>query len=128
VLLLTGEDDFNALASTTLQSNLDGPVYRVAAPHDSHGVVAPYTGAEVLFGDPLTGPAINQRHHDGAGIVTRPAKGTVPDGSDLLFLVRADGQLVAVTKHRRPAPENGDILVLLEPAQRAANPSRTPSD
>jgi NhaP-type Na+/H+ or K+/H+ antiporter len=43
-LLLTGEDDFNALASTTLQSNLDGPVYRVAAPHDSHGVVAPYTG------------------------------------------------------------------------------------
>jgi NhaP-type Na+/H+ or K+/H+ antiporter len=128
VLLLTGEDDFNALASTTLQSNLDGPVYRVAAPHDSHGVVAPYTGAEVLFGDPLTGPAINQRHHDGAGIVTRPAKAAVPDGYDLLFLVRADGQLVAVTKHRRPAPEDGDILVLLEPAQRAADPSRTPSD
>ncbi|MGH2816738.1 MAG: cation:proton antiporter, partial [Actinomycetota bacterium] len=78
VLLLTGEDDFNALASTTLQSNLDGPVYRVAAPHDSHGVVAPYTGAEVLFGDPLTGLAINQRHHDVAGIVTRPAKARFP--------------------------------------------------
>ena len=51
VLLLTDEDDFNALASATLQANLDGPVYRVPAPHDSHGVVAPYTGAEVLFAD-----------------------------------------------------------------------------
>jgi NhaP-type Na+/H+ or K+/H+ antiporter len=126
VLLLTGEDDFNALASTTLQPNLDGAVYRVAAPHDSHGVIAPYTGAEVLFGDPLTGRAINQRHQDGAGIVTRPANGAVPDGYDLLFLVRADGQLVAVTKHRRPAPEDGDTLVLLGPA--AANPSPAPSD
>lgn len=126
VLLLTGEDDFNALASTTLQANLDGPVYRVAAPHDSHGVIAPYTGAEVLFGDPLTGFAINQRHHRGAAIVTQPAEGAVPDGYDLLFLIRPDGQLVAVTKHRRPAPEDGDTLVLLGPAQQTANPSRTP--
>ena len=128
VLLLTGEDDFNALASTTLEPNLDGAVYRVAAPHDSHGVVAPYTGAEVLFGEPLTGRAINQRHQDGAGIVTRPANGAVPDGYDLLFLVRADGQLVAVTKHRRPAPEDGDTLVLLGPATPAASPSPAPGD
>jgi NhaP-type Na+/H+ or K+/H+ antiporter len=115
VLLLTGEDDFNALASTALQANLDGPVYRVAAPHDSHGVVAPYTGAEVLFGGQLTGRAIDRRHHDGAGIVTMPADGTVPDGYDLLFLVRPDGQLVAVTNERRPAPEDGDTLVLFGP-------------
>jgi NhaP-type Na+/H+ or K+/H+ antiporter len=128
VLLLTGEDDFNALASTTLQSNLDGPVYRVPAPHDSHGVVAPYTGAEVLFGDPLTGFAINQRHHRGAAIVTRPAEDAVPDGYDLLFLIRPDGQLVAVTKHRRPAPEDGDTLVLLGPPTPAADPSPTRSD
>jgi hypothetical protein len=64
----------------------------------------------------------------GAGIVTRPAKEAVPDGHDLLFLVRADGQLVAVTKHRRPAPEDGDTLVLLGPVTQAANPSPTPSD
>jgi NhaP-type Na+/H+ or K+/H+ antiporter len=128
VLLLTEEDDFNALASTTLQANLDGPVYRVPAPHDRHGVVAPYTGAEVLFGDPLTGVAISQRHHHGAAIVTRPAEGAVPDGYDLLFLVRPDGQLVAVTKHSRPAPEDGDTLVLLGPAAQAANASPTRSD
>jgi NhaP-type Na+/H+ or K+/H+ antiporter len=129
VLLLTGEDDFNALASTTLQANMEGAVYRVPAPHDSHGVVAPYTGAEVLFGDRLTGSAINRRHHRGAVIVTRPAEGgAVPDGYDLLFVIRPDGQLVAVTKHQRPAPERGDILVLLGPARQAAaiaTPTRT---
>jgi NhaP-type Na+/H+ or K+/H+ antiporter len=128
VLLLTGEDDFNALASTTLQANLEGAVYRVPAPHDRHGVVAPYTGAEVLFGDPLTGVAISQRHHRGAAIVTRPAEDAVPDGYDLLFLIRPDGQLVAVTKHRRPAPEDGDTLVLLGPATPAANAPPTPGD
>jgi hypothetical protein len=119
VLLLTGEDDFNALASTTLQGNVDGPVYRVPAPRHSYGVVAPYTGAEVLFGDALSGSAISGRHQDGAEIVTRPAGDAVPDGYNLLFVVRADGRLVAVTKHHRPAPENGDTLVLLGPAPQA---------
>jgi NhaP-type Na+/H+ or K+/H+ antiporter len=120
VLLLTGEDDFNALASTTLQGNVDGPVYRVPAPRDSHGVVAPYTGAEVLFGDRLSGMAISARHHDGAEIMTRPAGAAVPDGYDLLFIVRADGRLEAVTRHDRLAPGDGDTLVLLGPARRAA--------
>jgi NhaP-type Na+/H+ or K+/H+ antiporter len=120
VLLLTGEDDFNALASTTLQGNVEGAVYRVPAPRDSHGVVAPYTGAEVLFGDTLSGLAISARHRDGAEIVTRPATGAVPEGYDLLFVVRADGRLEAVTRHDRPAPEDGDTLVLLGPARRAA--------
>jgi glycine/D-amino acid oxidase-like deaminating enzyme len=103
-------------------------VYRVPAPHDSHGVVAPYTGAEVLFGDPLTGFAINQRHHRGAAIVTRPAEDAVPDGYDLLFLIRPDGRLVAVTNHSRLAPEDGDTLVLLGPATQVATASPTPSD
>ena len=116
VLLLTAEDDFNALASTTLQGNLDGPVYRVAAPRQDHGVVAPYTGSEVLFGDPLTGSAIGRRHHAGAEIVTRPAADSVPDGYDLLFVVRTDGRLVPVTDRDRPSPEPGDTLVLLGPA------------
>ena len=31
VLLLTGEDDFNALGSTVLAGGIDGPVYRLAA-------------------------------------------------------------------------------------------------
>ena len=57
VLLLTGEDDFNALASAMLRGNVDGPVYRLRPGLPSHGVVAPYTGAEALFGAELTRPA-----------------------------------------------------------------------
>jgi hypothetical protein len=41
VLLLTSEDDFNALASAQLQGNVEGRVYRLAPPARSHGVVAP---------------------------------------------------------------------------------------
>ncbi len=124
VLLLTSEDDFNALASTLLRGNSDGPiVYRVGAPRDSHGVVAPYAEDEVLFGETLTRTAISERHHEGAGIVTRPAGGAVPDGHDLLFAIRADGRLVPATEHERPAPEEGDTLVLLGPPHRSAPPS-----
>jgi hypothetical protein len=90
VLLLTGEDDFNALASMTLRDSVDGPVYRVAAPRDSHGVVSPYTADDVLFGASLTRSAINGRHHNGARILTLPEPGgehhAVPDGHDLLFV------------------------------------------
>jgi hypothetical protein len=78
-------------------------------------------------GEPTGRVAINHRHHDGAAIVTRPAEGATPDGYDRLFLIRLDGQLVAVTKHRRPAPEGGDTLVLLGPAAQAANASSAPS-
>lgn len=122
VPLLTGEDDFNALASTILRGNLEAPVYRVGAPGHSHGVVAPYAKDEVLFGEPLTRIGLSGRHHQGAGIVTRPAGDAVPDGYDLLFVIRADGRLVPVTERARPAPELGDTLVLLGPA-RAAAPS-----
>ena len=39
VLLLTGEDDFNALACTVLDGNPDTSVYRLAPRHPTHGVV-----------------------------------------------------------------------------------------
>ena len=55
VLLLTDEDDFNALASADLAGSVDGPVYRLGARQPGHGVVAPYTGGETLFTAGLTG-------------------------------------------------------------------------
>jgi NhaP-type Na+/H+ or K+/H+ antiporter len=119
VLLLTSEDDFNALASRLLRDTPNGPVvYRVGAPRHSHGVVAPYAEDEVLFGEALTRIAISQRHREGAGIVTRAAAGAFPDGHDLLFVIRADGRLLPVTEHQQPAPEEGDTLVLLGPTRR----------
>jgi NhaP-type Na+/H+ or K+/H+ antiporter len=114
VLLLTGEGDFNALAAALLEGNVEGRVYRLAPQLRSHGVVAPYTGGEVLFSDDLTRRTVNERYADGARIGVRPASGPA-DGADLLFLIRADGHLAAVTQAGRPAPQAGDTLVSLGP-------------
>ncbi len=127
VLLLTDEDDFNALASVLLASTVEGRVYRLAPPQRSHGVVAPYTTGEILFTSGMTRPAVTERYADGARIITRVAGGTVPAGGDLLFLVRADGQLAVVTRTSTPAPQPGDTLVSLGPALAAqpADPGRS---
>ena len=74
VLLLTDEDDFNALASVLLAGSVEGRVYRLAPPLRSHGVVAPYTSGEILFGDGLTRWAVSGRYHDGARIVAQPRR------------------------------------------------------
>ena len=116
VLLLTSEDDFNALASTVLAGSIEGPVYRVGPQLPSHGVVAPYTGGEILFGAELTRYDVGQRYASGARVVNRPADGGVPAGTELLFLVRADGKLIPVTRADTPAPQSGDIMILLESA------------
>jgi hypothetical protein len=57
VLLLTDEDDFNALASVLLADTVGERVYRLAPPQRSHGVVAPPTPQP---GDTLVslGPAL----------------------------------------------------------------------
>ena len=49
ILLLTEEDDFNALAASNLAGDPETPVYRLAPRHSSHGAVAPYIAAETLF-------------------------------------------------------------------------------
>ncbi len=127
VLLLTDEDDFNALASVLLAGTVEGRVYRLAPPQLSHGVVAPYTTGEILFAHGLTRPAVTERYQDGARIISHSAVGALPAGEDLLFLVRADGQLAAVTQTGAPMPQPGDILVSLGPALAAqpADPGHT---
>ncbi len=140
VLLLTSEDDFNALASVMLQGNVDGPVYRLRPELPSHGVVAPYTGAETLFGAELTRPAVIRRYQAGARVAARPGTRPLPAASDVLFVIRADGRLVPVTEHGTPAPQDGRV-VSLEPrpaagdavaarhsAATAAAPPQAPSD
>jgi hypothetical protein len=69
VLLLTGEDDYNVLAATTLAGNSDTPVYRL--PPSESGVVASYTPGEALFTPTLTHPALRAEAHYwlGKGIV-----------------------------------------------------------
>jgi NhaP-type Na+/H+ or K+/H+ antiporter len=118
VLLLTSEDDFNALASTILQGNVGCPVYRLRPRMPSDGVVAPYAGGEALFGSELTRPAAVLRHREGARIEARPGRDPVPAGSEMLFVIRANGQLVPVTEHTMPAYGDEDTTVLLESSLR----------
>jgi hypothetical protein len=115
VLLLTDEDDFNALGSTVLAGSVEGPVYRLAARLPDHGVVAPYTGGEILFDPQLTRYEVSQRYACGARIRIRPADGGARADGTLLFLVRADGQLAPVTRDGPPEPQPGDTMVLLGP-------------
>ncbi|MGW2519001.1 hypothetical protein ACWC09_18720 [Streptomyces sp. NPDC001617] len=113
--LLTAEEDFNALAAVLLRGSVEGTVHLLNAPADSHGVVAPFIGGEVLFGPDLTWPTFSRRYEDGAAVLGQPADYALRPGSDLLFLVRRDGRLDPVTEAHTPHPRPGDTAVLLTP-------------
>ena len=121
VLLLTGEADFDALASTMLQGNVDGPVYRLQPPSPGHGVVAPYTGGKTLFGPELTGPVVAQRYAGGAHIAAWRGGDPPPAASAVLFVIRADGQLIPFTGDTAPAHQDADTIVSLEPRPATAD-------
>jgi NhaP-type Na+/H+ or K+/H+ antiporter len=112
VLLLTREDDFNALASIMLEDTVDGPVYRLAPPSERHGVVAPYTGGELLF-PAINGSTVDRRYADGATVVIR-SPNQVPEPDDVLLVIHPDGSLA------RPVdpPAAGDTMVVLEGGRR----------
>jgi NhaP-type Na+/H+ or K+/H+ antiporter len=125
ILLLTDEDDFNALAAAVLAGNAQATVYRLAPRQPSHGVVAPYTGAETVFAPNLTRYDIAERHGAGARTITMPANGSVPPGADLLFLIGPDGSLRPATTSQRLSPQAGETLVLLTSGDRNAGQQAT---
>jgi NhaP-type Na+/H+ or K+/H+ antiporter len=113
VLLLTAEDDFNALAALVLRYSVGDEVYRVGPPAGERGVVAPFTGGRVLFGQALNRSTLASRYAAGAKIVVAPAGDAVPSGHELLFVVHADGRLDPATRQRAPQFAAGDTVVLL---------------
>jgi hypothetical protein len=113
ILLLTDEDDFNALAATNLGGDEDVAVYRLGPRRASHGVIAPYIAGETLFTPDLSRPALAARTTAGAQITTRHANGGPPPGSDLLFLINHEGTLIPATTANAPIPQSDDTLVLL---------------
>ena len=113
MLFLTAEDDFNALGSTVLQDSVDGTVYRLGAQQPGHGVVAPYTGGEILFDAQLTRYELSRRYAGGARIRVSEAGGGAAAGGNLLFVVRADGRLAPVTRSGPPESLAGDTMVML---------------
>ncbi|MFE1894982.1 cation:proton antiporter [Streptomyces yangpuensis] len=118
VFLLTDDDDFNALASVVVEGNVEGPVYRVGPLHEGHGVVAPYTGGDVLFGTRLVRQVLAERYRRGARYLVQPASRPVPADSETLFVVRGDGRLHPVTEGGAVSPAADDLLVLLGPVPR----------
>ncbi|MGW1025315.1 cation:proton antiporter [Streptomyces sp. NPDC002577] len=115
VLLLTDEDDFNALASTVLQRGGGAPVHRLGPRRRDHGVIAPYGGDETLFARGLTRLEVTRRYDEGARIVVERIDGTVPAGHDPLLLVRTGGRLVPVVERGSPPVMAGDVAVMLGP-------------
>jgi len=113
VLLLTAEDDFNALASAQLLDTVDDGVYRLAPLSPEHGVLAQYAGSSVLFGEGLSGSEVRRRYDNGARIRTQPATSNIPTGSDLLFVIGPEGQLWPFTMDDAPVPGPQDTLVVL---------------
>jgi hypothetical protein len=111
VYLLTREDDFNALASTVLEDSVDGPVYRLAPPSGSHGVVAPYSGGAILFPN-VTRSDVDARYAAGAALAVLDA-GSPPTGHDVLFVLRPDASLAPVVGADVPAAGPGDVLLVL---------------
>lgn len=113
VFLLTDDDDFNALASVVIKDNVQGPVYRVGPPRDSHGVVAPYTGGDILFGRALVRHRLAARYEQGARFHVQPGSRPIPAHHDVLFVVRADGRLAPVTGTQKITPLSDDTAVLM---------------
>jgi hypothetical protein len=78
---------------------------------------------KVVIGDGMTRPAVCGRYDDGARIIAQPANGVLPTGHDVLFLVRADGQLVTVTQTGTMVPQGGDTVVSLGPVPVGSSPA-----
>ncbi|WP_405805186.1 cation:proton antiporter [Streptomyces sp. NBC_00210] len=116
VFLLTEDDDFNALASVVVRDMAEGRVYRVGPPHESHAVLAPYTGGDILFGRGLVRHTLAEWYEQGARFAVESAGDAPPSGRSTLFVVRADGRLDPVTEAHVPIAAAGDSVVLLGPA------------
>jgi hypothetical protein len=76
-------------------------------------VVARYTGGDILFGSALVRHRLAARYEHGARFHVQPGSEPVPADRDILFVVRADGQLVPVTGTRTITPLPDDTAVLM---------------
>ncbi len=110
-LLLTAEDEFNALAEAVLGESASIDVYRLAPPPHSEGLTRDLDPAHQLFGTGLTGPELARRHGDGEALWIRPADEPLPAGAVPLLVVRAGGELAPVTAAGSPQHYPGDRLL-----------------
>jgi hypothetical protein len=113
-LLLTGNDDFNALAALALRTELGhGRVYRAAPDHDETDLFAPAGEQGILGTDMLTSAELGRRFAAGGRLVEGPVNGGVSDGTVALFVVSADGDLRVASAGKSPPVKTGDRVIAL---------------
>ncbi|MET7826810.1 hypothetical protein ABZT23_19230 [Streptomyces sp. NPDC005386] len=76
-------------------------------------MVAPYTGGDILFGNALVRHRLAARYEQGARFHVQAGSQPVPSDFDVLFVVRADGQLAPVTGKQKITPLPGDTAVVM---------------
>jgi hypothetical protein len=116
VMLLTGEDGYNALAALILSGIAGNRLYRLAPRHGYSMEAVETAAATTLFSPPLTHDDITSRYESGSRIGSGQANGAIPVGGDLLFLIDRGGHMRPVTTSDAPTPEPGDTVVVLGPA------------
>ena len=113
-LLLTGNDDFNALAALALRTELGhGRVYRVAPDLDETDLLAPAGEKGILGTDMLTSADLGRRFAAGARLAESPVNGGASDGDVALFVVSADGDLRVASPGKSPPVKAGDRVIAL---------------
>jgi hypothetical protein len=122
-LLLTANDDFNALAAVALRTELGhGRVFRVAPEVEEMDLVAPPDEAGILGAESLTSAELRRRFANGARLVEAPVDGgsrraARPDRELALFVVTAAGALHVVTDREEPPTRAGDTVIVLADEQ-----------
>lgn len=113
VLLLTGDDNFNALAAFELRQQLGGAhVFRLPPAESVFDVLPAYVEGSILFGSGYTYPDLSQRFAAGARLSTDTG------GHDPLFVVTEDHQLRVRTRSTPVQAADGDTAIALVDGQR----------
>ena len=128
-LLLSRNDDFNAVAAAELRTELGhGHVYRVAPESDRPDLLPPATETGILGTPELTLAELDRRLADGWRIVERTVGPRVSaDGAPAetpLFAVGPTGRLSVAASGRPPETRPGDTLIVLEDAAPRGAPAR----
>jgi hypothetical protein len=113
-LLLTGNDDFNALAALALRTELGhGRVYRAAPDLDETDLYAPAGEQGILGTDRLTSAELHRRFAAGARLVEGPGNDGAGDGEVALFVLTAGGDLRVASAGKPPPVKDGDRVIAL---------------
>jgi NhaP-type Na+/H+ or K+/H+ antiporter len=117
-LVLTGNDDFNALAAVALRTELGhGRVYRAAPDLDETDLLAPAGEQGILGTDELTSAELRRRFATGARLVEEAVDGrprhAAANGELALFVVTAGGGLRVASAGHPAAAKAGDRIIAL---------------